>query len=100
MTRLHKIECQGRVGYISVVLDENRTAVSGKIVYSGDIYDASKQNHVGVWFCNDALRKPMLSAMWKKDTESTWRRNGVFAITLSNRVSCIIDGYDLDDCPF
>lgn len=42
-----------RRGYISVELDERKSLLSGKYVYSGQIFNAAEEP-VGIWFCNDA----------------------------------------------
>jgi len=94
----YRIEYNDKFGFFTVIFDQKKTELTGRPVYYGDIYN-DKKNHVGVWFCNNAVQTPVLSAAWKRDTDSKWHTNGIFSDILSARIDSVIYGH-ADDCPF
>ena len=91
------IEYGERRGCITVELDERRSLLSGKYVYRGQIFNASKEP-VGIWFCNDACAD-QLRVAWQS-TSGDWHISGTFCNILSAAVESVIYGFNTSDCPF
>lgn len=85
-------------GYISVELDEQKSLLSGKYVYRGQIFNASEEP-VGIWFCNDACADQLCVA-WRQSASGDWHISGAFCDILSAAVKFIIYGMNIIDYPF